>query len=199
MVIDKNEKRRLILWSINRANQQVAPGPNERFPVQIDRISSSYYQVVSPAVLEILGRAIPSKRSLGFGFAVVFASIFFYSLFSPAAIARRAIGRVGGFSHERYTSRLVFQNKNLKPAEVMGLIPYLKNVPIARNFESMPMCVVLDFNATPMIDEKTAMVLVKNLEHTIVFYHSSHVARWSASDDLQQEMLLWANRNNRKK
>jgi hypothetical protein len=198
MAIDKNEKRRFILWSISRANTQVSSGPNSAFPVQIDRNTSWHFPALNPAILKVLRRAILSKRAIGFCLAVVVASSVYYSLISPAAVARRAIGRAGGVAHETYTSRFVFRNAQLKPADVMGLVPYMKNVPISQDLESMPKCVVLDFKSTPKIDEKTILELLKHLEHTIVFYNTSTGGRWRASDDMRREMLQRANRSNRK-
>lgn len=187
-----------MLWSIGRANTQVAPGPNAFFPVQVARNTSWHYPAVNPAILKFLRRAIPSKRAIGFCLAVVVASSALYFVISPDAVARRAISRAGGVAHETYTSRFVFQNAKLKPADVIGLIPYLKNVQIARDLESMPKCVVLDFNSTPRIDEKTVLELVKHLEHTIIFYNTSTGGRWRASDDMRREMLQRANPTNRK-
>lgn len=194
MAIDKNEKRRFILWSINRANTQVAPGTNLFFPVQVARNTSWHFPAVNPGILNFLKRAIPSKRAIGICLAAAVASSVFYSWFSPDAVARRAIRRAGGVAHEIYTSRFVFQNPKLEPLDVMGLIPYLKNVPTARDSESMPKCVVLDFTSTPRIDEKTVLELVRQIEHTIVFYNTSTGRRWRASDDMHREMLQKANR-----
>jgi hypothetical protein len=198
MAIDKSEKRRFILWRIRLANSQVAPGPNYFFPAQFDRNTSWHFPAVNPVILKFLTRAIPSKKAIGLCLAVIVASSVFYSSISPAAVARRAISRAGGVAHETYTSRFVFQDANLKPADVMGLVPYLKNVPIARDLESMPKCIVLDFKSTPRIDEKTVLELVKHLEHTIVFYSTSTGGRWRASDDMRREMQQRANRSNRK-
>ena len=198
MAIDKKEERRFKLLSISRANTPVAPGPGVFYPVQVVRNSSLYFPAVSPAVLPFLKQALPSKRTIGFCLAVVFASCIFYSWISPVAVARRAIGRAGGVADRTYTSRFVFQNSNLQPADVMGLIPYLKNVPIAKDLETMPKFVVLDFKATRRIDEKTVLELVKYLKNTIVFYNGIHGGRWMASDDMRQEMLQRANRTIRK-
>ncbi len=199
MAIDKSEERRFRLWSISRANTPVAPGPGAIFPVQVVRKPSSHFPDVSPAVLEFLEKAIPSKRTIGFCLSVIFASCVFYFWISPYAVALRAIGRAGGVANPTYTSRFVFQNSNLQPAEVMGLIPYLKNVPIANDLDTMPKCVVLDFTATRRIDEKTVLELVKHLKNTIVFYNGIGGGKWMASDDMRQEMLQRANRSGRKK
>ena len=199
MAIDKNEERRFRLWSISRANTPVAPGTGAIFPVQVVRNSSWHFPAVSPAVLQFLGKAIPSKRTIGICLAIVFVSSVLYSWISPDAVARRAISREGGVANQTYTSRFVFQDSNLQPADVMSLIPYFKNVPIANDLDSMPKCVVLDFKATPKIDEKTVLELVKHLKTTIVFYNGINGGQWRASDDMRQEMLQRANRSGRKK
>lgn len=199
MAIDKNEERRFRLWSISRANTPVAPGTGAIFPVQVVRNSSWHFPAVSPAVLQFLGKAIPSKRTIGICLAIVFVSSVLYSWISPHAVARRAISWAGGVAHPTYTSRFVFENPKLQPSDVMGLIPYLKNVPISNDIETMPKCVVLDFTATRRIDEKTVLELVKHLKNTIVFYNGIHGGRWMASNDMRQEMLQRANRSGRKK
>ena len=199
MAIDKNEERRFRLWSISRANRPVAPGPGAIFPVQVDRNASWHFPAVSPAVLQFLGKAIPSKRTIGICLAIVFVSSVLYSWISPVSVARRAIRRAGGVAHHTYTSRFVFQNSKLQPADVMALIPYMKNVPISKDLETMPKCVVLDFTATRRIDEKTVLELVKHLKNTIVFYNGIHGGQWRASDEMRQEMLRRANRSGRKK
>ena len=194
MAFDKSEERKFRLWSISRVNTPVAPGPGTIFPVKVVKNSSWHFLEASPAVGQFLEKTIPCTRTIGLFLAIVFTLTFFFFWISPDAVARRAISRAGGVANETYTSRFVFQDSNLQPADVMSLIPYFKNVPIANDLASMPKCVVLDFKATPRIDEKTILELVKHLKNTIVFYSPINGGRWRASDDMRQEMIQRANR-----
>ncbi len=138
----------------------------------------------------VIGAAFKAHNQLGFGFLEsVYEKVLsielekigipyslqssirvLYSWVSPFAVARRAIKQAGGVAHHTYTSRFVFQNSQLQPADVMGLIPYLKNVPIAEDIDkTLSKCIDLDFTATRRIDEKTVLELVKQLKNTILF------------------------------
>jgi len=200
MEMDNDEKRRFMLWSIGRANRPVAPGPNDSYPIHVsNKKSISRFPVISPVVLNFLKRITRNKALVGICLGVVLISCnisFIYQLLlSPQAVASRAVSRAGGVAHPTYTSRFVFQNPKLQPSDVIGLVPYLKNIPIAEDVKTMPRCVVLDFQATPRIDDRTVMELVQQLKNTIIFYHGKNGDQWRASNDLRQEMVQRANRN----
>jgi len=197
MAIDKNEKRRFILWSIGRTNSQVAPGPNVLYPVRINTKSMRRIHRASPAVGEFLKRIVPHMRTLRICLGVVCLSSIFYWWLSQNSvapqsdsIARRAIGQAGGFAHSTYTSRFVFQNPKIQPSDVIGLIPYFKSIPVAADLDkTIPECVVLDFTAAPKIDVGTVTNLVQKLEHTIIFFQGPSGGQWRATNDIRQDML----------
>ena len=106
-------------------------------------------------------------------------------------IAIDAISVRGGKAHPGSTSRFIFTNPALTPAQLQDLIPYFSNVPVDQHGIDKHNCIVLNLAATPLIDESVVLPIAFEMERVLVFYIASDGSRkWSASHAVREEMKL---------
>ena len=105
--------------------------------------------------------------------------------------AVKAIAAAGGNSHPNSPCRFIFTNPAITPNQVRSLVPHFANIPVTPNAIDKRNCIVLNFVATPSIDEKVVLPLTDSMERVLVFYRASNgKGIWSASRAVRNEMRL---------